>query len=124
MGRRPPVKGKMYLYRLLVLLLDLLTFTRRENLLNQFLDGVIVDRVCVDVTAELVEVPTLPTQTVYNEQDIHSDALSRVQTRSTRDLHTVLPQGPKTNDNVLLLHLFLLCQSPVRNSRSSGKHGQ
>lgn len=29
------------------------------------------------------------------------------------------PQGPETNDNVPVLHLFLLSRSPARNSQSS-----
>lgn len=37
---------------------------------------------------------------------------------------TALPQGPGTNDSVPILHLFLLSQSPVRNSQSSRKHEQ
>lgn len=63
MAWRPPLTRRMYLCKLLVLLLDLLTFTRWENLLNQLLDGVVVHRVCVDMAAELVEVPALPAQT-------------------------------------------------------------
>lgn len=56
----------MHLYGLPVLLLDLFTFTWWENLLDQFLHRVVVHRVCVDVTAELVEVPALGTQTDTN----------------------------------------------------------
>lgn len=50
---------KIYLHKLLVFLLDLFAFARWENLLNQFLHCVVVHCVCIDVTTELVEVPTL-----------------------------------------------------------------
>lgn len=48
-----------------------------------------------------------------------TDSQFRVEPRSVSKAPTALPQGPKTNDNVLILHLFPLSRSPVRNSQSS-----
>lgn len=57
----------MYLYELLVFLLDLFTFTWWENLLNQLLYCVIVHCVCIDMTTELVEVPALPAHQTHKK---------------------------------------------------------
>lgn len=54
---------KRYLYKFLLFLVYLFTFARGEDFLRQFLHSVVVHCVGIDVTTELVKVPSLHTQT-------------------------------------------------------------
>lgn len=52
-----------YPHELLLFLVDAFTFALREYFLDQPLHGVVVHRVCIDVTTQLVQVFTLDTGT-------------------------------------------------------------